>query len=204
MATCRTPERTSIRPHQNECSQRVAWKRWGLCPLKYFFSYPLYIRPPEELVVDPERWLDALTFGHLLHSVFRQFMAELRQRDEIPEFARDEKTLSEILRSHIQQYRDAVPPPNEAAFRKQCRELTWAAKVFLETESDYCKQHRPEYFEASIGLPAEVEGTDLDESDPVEIVLPSGQSVRTRGRIDRIDRIGNRVGILNLRLQDRQ
>ena len=99
----------------------------GQCPLKYFFSYALYVRPLEELVVDPERWLDALNCGKLLHSVFRQFMSELRARDEIPEFVRDQKRLAEILRLHIQKYRDAVPPPNEAAYRKQCRELTEAS-----------------------------------------------------------------------------
>jgi RecB family exonuclease len=163
----------------------------GRCPLKYYFSYVLNVRPLEELIFDPECWLDALSFGQLLHSVFRQFLAELCQRHEIPDFNRDEKHLADILRAHIHTFREAVPPPNETALRRQCRELRWAARVFLNVESVYCQKHTPQFFETSIGLPAEGTGSNLDETEPIALPLPTGQSIRTCGRIDRIDRIGS-------------
>jgi ATP-dependent helicase/nuclease subunit B len=162
----------------------------GRCPFAYFLHYLLRIEPPDELAVDRARWLDPLAFGSLLHEVFRQFLADLCHKNLLPMVARDEPSLMTILDRQIAAYRDLYPPPNESVYRTQCRQLREAARVFLTREEDFCKHSRPEYLEVSLGMAAEGEATPLDDPEPILVPLPSGRAIRARGRIDRIDRIG--------------
>ena len=163
----------------------------GRCPLAWFFHYVLRIEPPEELVVDPTRWLDPLAFGLLLHEVFRQFMADLRKKNLLPKVSRDKGKLTKILDQQIAAYRDLYPPPNESVFRAQRQQLCEAARIFLAGEEEFCHQSRPEYLEAALGMPTEDEASPLDDSEPIPVSLPDGRKFRARGRIDRVDRIGD-------------
>ena len=168
----------------------------GACPLRYFFRYGLGIKRLEELEVDPDRWLDPLDFGSLLHEVFEAFLTDLVAAGKMPDRKSDQQPLLAELEKRIAIYRDRVPPPSEAAFLRQRQELETAARVFLDVETDYCRTHRPEVFETSVGLPLEGPGTRLDRLEPAEINLPSGGSFRTRGQIDRIDQMAaNRFSI---------
>ncbi len=162
----------------------------GTCPLRYFFRYALQLKPIDELEIDPDRWLDPLAFGLLLHTVFETFLADLIGENKLPKFDRDLNRLMEVLNEQINHYRDRVPPPSEAAFLRQRAELKIATRIFLDAESDYCRTHKPEFFEAAIGLSAEGDGTPIDSDQPATIALPGGGSFRTRGRIDRIDNMG--------------
>jgi ATP-dependent helicase/nuclease subunit B len=161
----------------------------GRCPLAYFFRHALRVRPLEELTVDQDRWLDALAFGSLLHEVFRRFMTELRDEGKLPDLNRDQERLQHTLRQEIAKYRDLYPPPNEGTYRDQCRQLERAAQIFLMDEHELCKTNVPMFMEASIGLPSDT-ATALDQAEPVIILVGNGESIRVRGRIDRIDRVG--------------
>jgi len=164
----------------------------GQCPLKFFYQYGLGIKPPDEVVVDPTRWLDPLAFGLLLHELFEEFMRELLKKNELPELARDHARLEELLAKKIVQYEDLYPPPTQSTFQSQSRELRIAAATFLREEERFCKEtgSSPVYLEASLGLLADGHGTPLDTIDPVPITLPNGKQISTRGRIDRIDQVG--------------
>jgi ATP-dependent helicase/nuclease subunit B len=163
----------------------------GRCPLAWFFHYVLRIEPPEELVVDATRWLDPLAFGLLLHEVFRQFMADLRRKDLLPKVSRDDGKLAKILDQQIAAYRELFPPPSESVFRAQRRLLYEAAQIFLAGEEEFCKQSCPQYLEASLGMTADGESSPLDDPEPIRVSLPGGGEFRARGRIDRVDRIGD-------------
>lgn len=165
----------------------------GLCPLKFFFSHVLYVRALDELVLDLDRWLDPLVIGSLLHAVFEDFLAELHSKNEIPDFDRDEKRLMQLLNDRVTETKREIPPPNEASYRRQRAQLLTTARMFLKRESQYCQSHRPEYFEASIGLPPEGKGTPIDQRECMEITLPGKTKLRSRGRVDRIDRVGSNV-----------
>lgn len=168
----------------------------GRCALSYFFRYGLGIYPLDELEADPDRWLDPLQFGSLLHTVFETFLKSLDQDEKLPDRKRDLEALLLTLEQLVAIYRDRIPPPSEAAFLRQQEELQTACRIFLDVETDYCRTHHPEVFEASVGLAPEGSGTRLDHLEPAEIHLPGGGSLRTRGRIDRIDRLeGNRFSI---------
>jgi len=163
----------------------------GRCLLAYFFKYVLRIEPPDDLEVDPTRWLAPPTLGGLLHEVFCVFMRELVSADRLPpSYTRDCERLGEILSEHIGEYRRLIPPPNELAYRRQRRELEHAVRIFLFEEERYCQDRWPMYMEASIGLPASEDGTPLDSTEPVEVALGDDTTIRVRGRIDRVDRIG--------------
>jgi hypothetical protein len=178
-----------MQPHGPPVSAS-ALETMGRCPLAFFFRHALKIRPLEELEVDLDRWLDPLAFGSLLHEVFRRFMTQLRSENKLPNFRRDADILEEMLKQEIAKYRDMFPPANESAYRNQCRQLDRAAKIFLVDEQELCKKNVPMFMEASVGLPANPDATPIDEPEPASLTLVDGGSIRVRGRIDRIDRIG--------------
>jgi len=164
----------------------------GRCPLAYFFQYVLGIRAPEDLGTDPTRWLNPLALGSLLHETFEQFIRELQQADRLPEFDSDHPRLMEILKEAVQRYQKRYPVPGEAVFRRECRLLEQTARIFLREEEEWSSaQHsRPAYLEASIGGGGRGAGTPLDTAEPVPVALLDGTSIRVRGRVDRIDRLG--------------
>ena len=161
----------------------------GRCPLAYFFKYILGIDPPEELEIDPNRWLSPLDSGSLLHEVFRRFLNELMKKNKPPRYERDKKRLIEILNECVGRYKSLIPPPGKAVFLRQYRQLEQTILIFLREEENHGNESRPRFLEASIGMPSEGEGTPLDTPEPVIVNLPDGKQIRARGRIDRIDQV---------------
>lgn len=163
----------------------------GRCPFAYFLKYVLGVRSPEDCDIDPERWLDPLQFGNLLHEVFYTFVREIVQDHWPPVFAKDMPRLKEIVSATASKYRELYPPPSEDAFLDQFRDLNLAAEVFLR-EEERAPDRTPEYLEVSIGMDPYDKGSNLDTGRPAPVKLPDGRTVRVRGRVDRIDRIGSR------------
>jgi ATP-dependent helicase/nuclease subunit B len=169
----------------------------GACPLRFFFRYGLEIGPPEEIVVDPSRWLDPLARGSLLHELFEEFLRGLIDGGRAPSFDKDREALRALLDRKIAAARDAFPPPSEAACRREIDGLELTAETFLKAEEHYQRETKntPAYLEASIGIGPDGEGTDIDDPEPVAVDLPGGGgTIRIRGRIDRIDRIAGGGG----------
>jgi ATP-dependent helicase/nuclease subunit B len=162
----------------------------GRCPLAFFFRNVLKVHPPDELQVDFDRWLDAAQFGSLMHDVFRQFMEELSRANLVPDYSRDHTRLAAILQTVVEQWRHDIPPPNENAFRTQFWQLARTARIFLQDEETFCRTSQPRFFEVAIGLKGVGDGTPLDQSEPASIVLSSGDSLRIRGMVDRVDETG--------------
>lgn len=160
----------------------------GACPLRYFFKYILEIESPEEIEVDPERWLDPLQTGSLLHEVFHDFLVEVGRRKLSPSIARDRGPLAKILDAAVVKYRAMTPPPSEQVFRRERANLERAAVYFLAGEERHSRDYEPVCLEAAIGLPPTSPGTLLDVEDPVALTLPGGKTIRVRGRLDRVDR----------------
>ena len=98
-----------------------------------------------------------------------------------------------LLTQKITEYEDLYPPATQNTFQSQSRELRLATATFLREEERFCREtgSRPVYVEASLGLSADGHGTPLDTIDPVPITLPNGKQISTRGRIDRVDQVGD-------------
>lgn len=58
------------------------------------------------------------------------------------------------------------------------------ARLFLQDEESHCREREPAFFELAFGIP----GEGMEET--VEISLEGGVTFRLRGRIDRVDRVG--------------
>lgn len=128
--------------------------------------------------------------------MFERFFKDLIKRNALPDAARDESLLKRTLQTCIDRYREEIPPPSEAVFRREVSELLRTARIFLREEDEYCREtgNRPLFMEVSIGMKPEGPPTVLDTDEPVRANLPSGRSLRIRGRIDRIDKVaGNKA-----------
>lgn len=162
----------------------------GRCPLQFFFGRVLGLSVPDELELDPDRWLDALATGLLLHNVFHDFMVDLARRDALPpRFDRDLGRLMDLLEEQIERSRRKLPPPHPSVFERERHALEAACRNFLAAEEEFCRKSTPRYFEASVGMRSSDPPTDLDLPDPPALNLPGGASVRARGRLDRVDEI---------------
>lgn len=173
--------------------QRLSASRletFGTCPRRYFFKYGLKVFPPDQCDVDPDRWLDALQFGSLVHEVFEEFLRGHTEKDLLPNYDRDRSTLLEILQSKIEAQLMQLPARNQDAYLRECQELKEICDIFLHEEETYCKNHnaKPWILEASIGLKEQTRNS-VDCPDPIELRLSDGRLLHMGGRIDRIDRL---------------
>jgi len=162
----------------------------GRCPLEYFFAYVLGIKPPDEYLLDPSRWLEPTDKGSLLHTVFQRFYVRLREEERRPILKDDWDTLQGILEDEIGRWAKRKPPPSHEVFAREVDDLRLSTRIFLQEEEEHCQGRRPLYFEVAIGMEADAEGNPVDSPHPVVIELPEGRTIRTRGFIDRIDELG--------------
>lgn len=156
------------------------------CPYGWFLRYQLRIEVPDDVVYDPERWLDARLLGLLLHEIFEHALTELCAAGERPSLDRHLARMQAIAEQKLAEYRSKVPPPNEAAYLRQRDEVMETCETFLRVEQNFCATAQPMYFEAAFGF-KDAASMPLGMTEPLEIALAGG-SVRLRGRIDRIDR----------------
>ncbi len=163
---------------------------YGTCPRRFFFRHALGVRPPDEWIVDRERWLDPLQLGNLVHGLFEQFLGELTRQDLVPSADRDRQRLLHLLHTKINSVKRDVPIPNEDAYRRTCDVLEATCDIFLAKEELYCREHhaRPWVLEASIGLDEEPR-TELDCREPIALWLSDGRLLRVGGRLDRVDKL---------------
>lgn len=164
---------------------------FGRCPLDFFFQYVLELKPPEEYEADLKVWLDPLKKGGLLHEVFKSFIQAQQHQQPMVQFDRDAALLDELFTNICARYRAKFPPPREDVFQQECAQLRQITRVFLCEQEELCETYTPAWCEAAIGMVAPAAHTPLDWPDPLPLALPGGLTVRARGRIDRVDIIGD-------------
>ena len=159
------------------------------CPFAFFVRHVLGVEPVEDLEKDPGRWLDPLQRGELLHDVFCRFMTGLKAKGESPELSKHLKRFETIAMEEVERWKEDVPPSCQSAFNREIKDICHTLEIFLRDEEERCAKVVPWFFELSFGISGvKVCGSSVDE--PVEIVLDRDRSFKLRGRIDRIDQIG--------------
>jgi ATP-dependent helicase/nuclease subunit B len=146
------------------------------CPYGYFLRYVLKIEPPERLEFDPSRWLDPKQRGLLIHEVLCEFMSEVRERGEAVDPGRHRPLMEETADRVVDSWRRSIPPPSEAIFAGERKEVRETLDVFLVSESRREEEVEPLEFEKRFA--------------GVEIPVGRGRTFLLRGVIDRIDRVG--------------
>lgn len=156
------------------------------CSYRYYLRYVLNVSPPDELVYDPETWLNPLDKGTLYHAVFERFYKALSETKEKPNRERHNGLILKIAESAINEFKTEIPPPNEIVFDIEKREIIESCLIFLAGEEENADGAIPVEFELGFGI--------NDEGyPPVEITLPSKRRFLLSGKIDRIDKVGENI-----------
>jgi len=147
----------------------------GACPLRYLQSVVLAIRPPDDPELDPDRWLDPLRRGSLLHRVYEGTLRVARERGLVPDDEGFEELALRELAEGIEQLKHDLPVPGEGTMRRERSGLDHDARAFVRmvrrTGAPWIA------LELTFGL---------GDDEPVPVGTPSGD-VRLRGAIDRVD-----------------
>jgi ATP-dependent helicase/nuclease subunit B len=168
------PETFDPRRNESRVLSASALETLGRCPRKYLYQYVLGIRPPDDPELDPDRWLDSLRKGSLLHRVYERVLSQARDDelglDEVERLAQD------VLSEEAKRVAAEVPAPSEAIRLKEMEQLARDIRAFVEAVGPFVDDWVA--LELTFGL-----GGD----EPV--ALPVGQAtIHVRGAIDRVDR----------------
>lgn len=169
------------------------------CPYEFFLRRVLRIKPPERYAPETGRWLPGNVRGSLLHDAFQRFIAIAGERNILvaPAAMSDAaELLDEIVESELAAYRRDFPPPDSLAAGREEREIRRAAEIFLAAEVERRAVGRPVCSEMAIGVKAYGPGSSWDRDEPVRLEVTPGQTMRFRGRIDRVDRLDDNGGLV--------
>lgn len=152
-------------------------ERYAECPMKYYFSYVLGIRPKVTAGYDRTRWLEPVDRGSLLHRIFYEYLKKITTNGTVGP-RHDSGILGSLTEQMLSEAVRMVPAPSRHIFQKESDEIRRDVEWFLQEEMT--KTALPRYFEQELSL----------NGEPLEIVLEDGSSVLLRGFVDRIDQIG--------------
>jgi hypothetical protein len=135
----------------------------------------LEIRPPDDPELDPDRWLNPLQAGDLLHRVFEATLREAKGRMIPAADEAFEALAMDALARGIERMRADVPVPGEGALLRQTSSLRGDVRSFVRMVR---RRGAPWVaLELRFGLGGE---------EPALVEVPGGE-LRLRGAIDRID-----------------
>jgi ATP-dependent helicase/nuclease subunit B len=157
------------------------------CPFRHFLERGLGVEAIEDVKPDPDRWLDPLTRGSLLHELYAIILREARAAGQRASRRQHGARLRALGEERLAAHRALVPPPSDGVFAREREEILRDLELFLEL----CEQEgdcEPVGFEVSFGG-GPGEGEPLAQSEPVTIAPAADVRFLLRGRIDRIDRL---------------
>jgi ATP-dependent helicase/nuclease subunit B len=147
----------------------------GTCPLRYLYRTVLRLRPPDDPEFDPDRWLNALERGSLLHTAFEGSLRTAKARGVPANDPRLEEVALQTLEEVSQRFRLSKPAPGEGVLRRELKGLEEDVRSFVRM----VREHGAPWvrLEMRFGSP---------DRDPLP--LPVGEHVvPLRGAVDRID-----------------
>jgi len=172
-----TPRPDLLDPRRNEevvlSASRL--EALGACPLRYFFKTVLRVAPPDDPALDPDRWLDALQKGNLLHGVFERTLREAKKRGITRTAAALEPLALEVLAEAAQSARDTVPSPGEGVVQRELVGLQEDVRSFVRM----IKEHGANWVKLEMKF-------GLDDREILAVPVEGGV-VRVRGAVDRVD-----------------
>lgn len=147
----------------------------GTCPLRYLHQSVLRVYPPDDPELDPDKWLDPLRRGGLLHAVFEETLAEARDRGIGIDESRFEELALLALARGIARTRFEMPVPGEGTLRRETAGLEEDVRSFVRM----VRQRGAPWIALELTF-------GLGEDEPISVDLDGGP-VHVRGAIDRVD-----------------
>jgi ATP-dependent helicase/nuclease subunit B len=182
------PDRLDPRRNPELALSATALENLGSCPLAYLHQGVLGLRDPEDPKLDPGAWLEPRERGTLLHSVYEESLRRARDRGVALDGSAFGALALEVLAEEISRFRGRVPIPSLEVFEREAKALAEDLQVFVHMVD----KNPPDWIDLERGF-----GTYGATEAPIEMLVDGG-TIRTRGYIDRIDRLPNG----NLRVVD--
>ena len=161
---------------------------WADCPMRYFFQYVLRVQTfeqPEDLLQ-----ISALEKGSLVHKALDMFVSEQIDNNQVPPpgqpwSEQQRHRLLEIGAELCEQAETQGLTGTPVFWHHDRRRIMTDLERFLSEDDDQRRQLgvTAAASELAFGMPA-------DELEAVAVPLPSGRTVRFRGRADRVDQGG--------------
>ena len=149
----------------------------GQCAKRYFYSYVLRVRLPDDPEYHPETWLDALRRGNVLHRVYERSLKEAREGGIDYGDPGFERLVLAILGEEVRRIARDIPTPSDVVRARQEEELARDAESFVAMIRD----HAPSWIETELAF-------GFRGEEPVPFASTSGP-VMVRGAIDRLDQV---------------
>lgn len=179
------PDRLDPRRNADMILSASGLEDLGTCARRYFYKYALGVRKPDDPELDPDVWLDAMNRGRLLHAVYEAALREAREQGlEAGDPSFVELALVALDREAALIARE-VPPPGEAVRAREMAALRSDVRSFAGMMAG--RDEAWEALELKFGFQGE---------PPVALELKGG-TVRVRGAIDRVDRIGGALTVID-------
>ncbi|HET6342691.1 MAG TPA: PD-(D/E)XK nuclease family protein [Gemmatimonadota bacterium] len=182
------PDVLDPRRNQELALSATALENLGSCPLAYLHQGVLGLRDPDDPRLDPGAWLEPRERGSLLHAVYEESLRRARQREVALDGSGFGELALEVLDEEISRFRGRVPIPSLEVFEREAKGLAEDMQVFIHM----VHENPPDWVDLERGF-----GVYGAIDPPIEMPVDGG-SIRTRGYIDRIDRLSNG----NLRVVD--
>jgi ATP-dependent helicase/nuclease subunit B len=166
------------------------------CPFRFFLEQGLGVKAIEEGKADADAWLDAATRGIELHDLFARVLRAVRNEKREPSLKIDRPRLLAWGTTRLAELKAEMPPPSEEVFARESQEFLGDLEAFIVAECE--GRHGVAVgFEVSFGFRVEEEEDGsvepLAREAPLVIDLGSRRRIVAHGRIDRINRVGDRA-----------
>ncbi len=173
---------------QNVISETVgsatAFETYAACPYRYFLSRRLHIEPTDS--PEQEIALDALEFGTLIHDVLEKF-GLWRMELNLANTSRIEQEtwLKTSIAEHIEGLKSTVPGRSDGAWKIEESRAWLILRHWLRRESATAEQPDMRQIEAEYSFGGGRTGSGVGPA--VEVRTTTGDVVRFRGQVDRVD-----------------
>jgi len=147
------------------------------CPLRYFYSYVLGFREPDDFSFAPDQWLDARQRGSMFHRVYERLLVEATKQGIDADDRAFVELAENVFASEIRRTARQVPIPSRAVQEREIVALRADLDVFIAMT----RAGRPRW------LATEWEFGFDDDIRPAAQLQLRDATVLLRGAVDRVD-----------------